>query len=228
MTYLQKHPRLLKFVWSSIFEVSRFLGYIKLPIETYLRWLPPKPQYDIARAGYWSTRIKKMGECVRISTGAYIGPCPEKVEIDSYSEVDFNVRIEVFRDPQSCVKIGKYVHIAPHAVIQGHNKVEIGDHVGIAAGSKIYSGSCVYKDPKSERFLKSMCVLSPKEEICIFSSPVKIGDYAFIGLNSVVLPGVKIGRGAVVGAGSVVQRDIPAFTIAVGIPARAVRKRPEF
>lgn len=228
MTYLKKHPRLMKIAWSSIFETSRFFGYIKLPIETYLRWLPPKPQYDIARAGYWSSKIKKMGERVGISTGAYIGPCPEKVEIGSYSVIDFNVRIEVFGNPQSYVKIGKYVHVAPHSVIQGHNKVEIGDHVGIAAGSKIYSGSCVYEDPKSGRFLKSMCVLSPKEEISIFSSPVKIDDYAFIGLNSVVLPGVKIGRGAVVGAGSVVQKDIPAFTIAVGIPARAVRKRPAF
>jgi len=54
--------------------------------------------------------------------------------------------------------------------------------------------------------------------------PVEIGDGAWLGQNVVVCPGVSIGRGAVVGANSVVVDDVPDFALAVGAPARVVRK----
>jgi acetyltransferase-like isoleucine patch superfamily enzyme len=54
---------------------------------------------------------------------------------------------------------------------------------------------------------------------------VHIGDYAWIGAGAVILPNVTIGEGAVVGAGAVVARDVPPWTIAVGIPARPVKDR---
>ena len=53
--------------------------------------------------------------------------------------------------------------------------------------------------------------------------PVSIGDGAWLGQNVVVCPGVRIGSGAVIGANAVVVDDIPAFTLAVGAPARVVR-----
>jgi lipopolysaccharide O-acetyltransferase len=53
-------------------------------------------------------------------------------------------------------------------------------------------------------------------------APVEIGDGAWLGQNVVVLPGVRIGRGAVVGAGSVVRTDVPDLAVAVGAPARVV------
>ena len=56
-----------------------------------------------------------------------------------------------------------------------------------------------------------------------FSEPIVIEDKVWIGSNVVVLPGVRIGYGAVVGAGSVVTRDVPAMTVAVGVPCRVVR-----
>lgn len=56
-----------------------------------------------------------------------------------------------------------------------------------------------------------------------FSKPIVIEDKVWIGSNVVVLPGVRIGYGAVVGAGSVVTHDIPAMTVAVGVPCRVVR-----
>jgi len=57
-----------------------------------------------------------------------------------------------------------------------------------------------------------------------FSEPIVIEDKVWIGSNVVVLPGVRIGYGTVVGAGSVVTHDIPAMTVAVGAPCRAVRR----
>ncbi|MDQ0576821.1 sugar O-acetyltransferase [Agromyces albus] len=57
-----------------------------------------------------------------------------------------------------------------------------------------------------------------------FSEPIVIEDKVWIGSNVVVLPGVTIGYGAVIGAGSVVTRDIPPMTVAVGTPCRVVRR----
>ncbi|KTD82744.1 acyltransferase [Legionella waltersii] len=57
------------------------------------------------------------------------------------------------------------------------------------------------------------------------SAPVVIGKYTWIGGNSTILPGVKIGEGAIIGAGSVVARDIPAYSVAVGIPAKVIKMR---
>jgi maltose O-acetyltransferase len=56
--------------------------------------------------------------------------------------------------------------------------------------------------------------------------PVTIGDHAWIGFRAIVLPGVSIGEGAVVGAGAVVSRDVPPFTIVAGNPARPIGRRP--
>jgi len=57
--------------------------------------------------------------------------------------------------------------------------------------------------------------------------PVRICAWADIGVNAVVLPGVTIGRGAIVGAGSVVTADVEPFSIVAGVPARLVRRRDE-
>ena len=55
--------------------------------------------------------------------------------------------------------------------------------------------------------------------------PVVIEDNADIGTSATILPGVTIGNGAIIGAGAVVNKDIPAMTIAAGVPARVIRKR---
>jgi acetyltransferase-like isoleucine patch superfamily enzyme len=55
--------------------------------------------------------------------------------------------------------------------------------------------------------------------------PMEIGRNSWIGMGSIVLPGVRIGEGCVVGAGSVVTRDLEDFTVAVGNPAKAIRTR---
>ena len=57
------------------------------------------------------------------------------------------------------------------------------------------------------------------------NAPVIIEDDVWLGTNAAVLPGVTVGRGAVVGAGAIVTRDVEPYGIALGVPARVVRKR---
>lgn len=58
------------------------------------------------------------------------------------------------------------------------------------------------------------------------TAPVRIGAHAFIGSQAVILPGVTVGRSAVVGAGSVVCHDVPAYAVVAGNPARLIRTLP--
>jgi maltose O-acetyltransferase len=58
-----------------------------------------------------------------------------------------------------------------------------------------------------------------------FLAKIVIEDDVWVGANSTILPGVKVGRGSVIGAGSVVNRDIPEYSFAAGVPAKVIRRR---
>lgn len=65
---------------------------------------------------------------------------------------------------------------------------------------------------------------NPENRNATYGRPILIEDKVWIGINSTILPGVRIGYGAIVGAGSVVTKDVPAMTVVAGNPARVVRK----
>jgi acetyltransferase-like isoleucine patch superfamily enzyme len=100
------------------------------------------------------------------------------------------------------------------AEIMLHDTVTIGAHVCVNDGVLILTASHDLRDPSWVQVAK----------------PVVIGDYAWIASRAVILPGVHIGRGAVVGAGAVVSRDVPPLALAVGNPAiiREDRRIGEF
>ena len=178
---------------------------------------------NAVRAGYWSPKFGKMGKGVQIDSGIIIRGSPKNIEIGDYSYIDTNVQLEVY----ASIKIGKYVHITPNVYIQSGDEVIIGDYACVANGTKIYASSNTYKTPdgREKDILLSLSSSAPPELQHVEYGKVIIKEYAFVGLNCVVFPGVRIGRGAIIGAGSVVTKDIPPYTIAVGIPARAVKKR---
>lgn len=177
---------------------------------------------NIFRAGYWKSKMKRIGYEVRIESRVYIRN-PKNIEIGNYSFIDRNVQLEVYES----LKIGQYVHICNGVHIQTGAEVIIGDFVAIASGVRIFASSNTYdlSDGRNNKILLSMSSAAPKEFQQIKYGNIKIEDYAFIGLNSVVLPGIKIGRGAIIGAGSVVTKDIPPYAIAVGVPAKIIKSR---
>lgn len=107
------------------------------------------------------------------------------------------------------VSIGNSTIIGDNCFLDGRAKLLIGDHVDIASQVLIYNSE---HDINSEGF-------DPIEE------PVEIGDYVFIGPRAIILPGVKIGRGAVVAAGAVVTGDVGDFEIVGGVPAKVIGER---
>lgn len=57
-----------------------------------------------------------------------------------------------------------------------------------------------------------------------YAEPITVGDDCWIGANVTVLPGVTIGKGCTIGAGAVVTKDVPDYSVAVGVPARVIKK----
>lgn len=92
--------------------------------------------------------------------------------------------------------------------IQGINGIEIGDNTIFAPGVKIISANH-YKDDL-RKFVKN--------------NPIIIGENCWIGANAVILSGVELGDNVIIGAGSVVTKDIPSNSVAIGVPSRVIGK----
>ncbi|MEI8067865.1 MAG: acyltransferase [Candidatus Shapirobacteria bacterium] len=123
----------------------------------------------------------------------------------------FNSTIHIganFFNPEN-ITIGKDTIIGDHCFLDGRDKLTIGNHVGIASQVLIYNDE---HDINSEDYGNSF-------------GPVEIGDYVFIGPRAIILPNIKIGKGAVVAAGAVVTKDIPEFEIWGGVPAKKISDR---
>lgn len=106
---------------------------------------------------------------------------------------------------------GDYVFINYNCTILDNIEVRIGNHVMFGPSVSIYTAAHALQ---AEDRIKGLEV----------AKPVTIEDNVWLGGGVIVLPGVQIGKNAVVGAGAVVSRDIPANMIAVGNPARVLRE----
>ncbi len=113
----------------------------------------------------------------------------------------------------SGVEINDFVHIS------AYKKVEIGDNVLMA--SKIYISDLNHGNFSDNEIYD---ITVPYGEQPISSKPIVIEDNVWIGESACILGGVTIGKGAIIGAMSVVTKDIPPYTIAVGIPAKVVKQ----
>lgn len=119
--------------------------------------------------------------------------------------------------------------IYPHVIIHGPEQVAIGARCAIAEFVHIWGGGGITIG--NDVMVASHAVItSLTHDTCakvyresLIARPVLIEDNVWIGAGSVILPGVRIGTGSVIGAGSVVTQDVPARTIVAGVPARALR-----
>jgi lipopolysaccharide O-acetyltransferase len=111
------------------------------------------------------------------------------------------------------IDIGSGTSFSGYSVVSAASSITIGEAVLFARGIYISDHSHAFGDPETPIGDQGIDRVAP----------VVIEDGAWLGENVVVCPGVRIGRGAVVGANSVVVRDIPARSVAVGAPATVVR-----
>lgn len=112
------------------------------------------------------------------------------------------------------IKIGNNCTVNNYAILYGHGGLEIGDNVRIASQVVIIPMNHIYEDPDTPIWKQG-----------IKAKGIKIEDDVWIGAGAKILDGVTIGKGSVIGAGAVVTDDIPTYSVAVGVPARVIKKR---
>jgi acetyltransferase-like isoleucine patch superfamily enzyme len=135
------------------------------------------------------------------------------------------------------VSLGANVYVGHHTILKGYykNEMRIGDRTWIGQQCFLHSaggitiGKSVGIGP-GVKILTSAHAEGGRESPILFSpietAPVVVEDDADLGINSVILPGVTVGRGAIVGAGAVVTHDVPAYAVVAGVPAKVLRLRP--
>jgi acetyltransferase-like isoleucine patch superfamily enzyme len=127
------------------------------------------------------------------------------VKIGRQSSIHIGCR---FYQPRN-ITVGDGTIIGDHATLDGRAPLKIGDHVDIASQVMIFNS-------QHDIHSKDM---RPVEK------PVEIGNHVFIGPRAIILPGVKIGHGAVVAAGAVVTKDVSEKTVVGGVPAKEIGPR---
>ncbi len=167
---------------------------------------------------YWRIRLEALGRRSVIGKPLMIVG-GSSIKVGSRSTIREFARLEVFhrtdKPRRPSLQIGNGVNIEQGVHIVCHGEIIIEDEVSIAPYCGIFDVS--HPNDPPDRGDKIGNRLSDKHE------PVRIGAGSLIGMHVVILPNVQIGKGCVVGAGSVVKHNIPDYCVAVGAPARVVK-----
>lgn len=197
------------------FLFGRFLSIFK----------PMKSIWDKVRCatytGYAAAKFKHFGrtsviepcllgltgeECIAIGEGCYIDKYVQLSAWTEYKGEFFNPRIEI---GNNC-GIGAFSHIT------AMNCIMIGENVRMGKGVLITDNSHGASD-------RSQLDINPHDRPLFSKGPVIIEDNVWIGEKASIMPGVRIGRGAIIGANSVVTHDVAPYCIVGGIPAKVVK-----
>ena len=160
-------------------------------------------------------------QLIRYVTNAFIAHVPSHalrrvwytrvvgIRIGDQTALMMGLHIQTRGRPQSGrpgIEIGNHTVVNANCHLDGRGGLLVGDNVSISQGVWILTDEHDVNDPDFPEIF----------------APVRIEDYVFIGSKAMVLPGVTIGRGAVVGAGAVVTKDVPALAIVGGVPASSI------
>ncbi len=143
---------------------------------------------------------------------------PRYIEVGDGVLIREGVRLEVLAlagRPAPVLRIGSGTNIEQNVHIVCHHRVLIGSNVSITANCAIVDTSHPFENLPPGR--KIGAVIADDDAF------VEVGDGAFLGIGAVILPNVRIGAGAVIGANSVVTHSVPDYCCAAGAPARVLR-----
>lgn len=156
------------------------------------------------------------GNFLRYATNTYVSHLPWRgarlwwyrrfLTIGRGAVLLMGVRLKVLRN----VRIGQFSNINQGVMLDGRGGLlRIGDFVNVSDEAQLWT---LQHDPESAVFATT-------------GAPVVLEDYCWVGTRAIVLPGVRVGEGAVVAAGAVVTADVPAWAIVGGVPARLIGQR---
>ncbi len=129
------------------------------------------------------------------------------LKLGAYSAIYHSCEL---RDPHRIV-IGDYSSIGDHCILDGRGGLTIGNSVNFSTGVWVWTEQHEKNDP----------------DFACVRAPVVVEDFVWISCRTVILPGVRIGQGAVVAAGAVVTKDVEPYAVVAGVPAKRIGTRSE-
>ena len=211
-------------------KFSKFLYY---EIVTSLFGLMPGGLGFFLRKKFYPRLFKKVGNGLIIGRNVVIRH-PQNIEFGDFVTIDDNCIVDgrggngiIFEDNvlinRNCMILAKAgsiifrkkTSLGGNSSVVSMSGVELGEAVLTAGGCAISAG--LYSFDEIDKPIMDQRVYS--------KGPIEIGDYTWLGTNVTIVDGVKIGKGVVIGALSLVNKDIDDYSIAVGIPAKVIKKR---
>ena len=191
-------------------------------IKTLLKLLARNPAFRVIFTPYFLLRFLYFYIKVKIKfllAGSTIELPVRGLENLCRVEIGSNVIIRKYSwfaiDENCKVKIGNGTRIGRYFIISGLNsKIEIGNNVLISERVFITESFHCYEDINIPILYQGECS----------KGPVKIEDDCWIGIGVCIMPGVTIGKHSIIGANSVVTKNIPPYCVAAGVPAKVVKK----
>ncbi|HEY9601021.1 MAG TPA: acyltransferase [Allocoleopsis sp.] len=224
----------LQDVQGSQLTLSRWLRLKELLVTKLVGWVPRIALGVVLRRLFYRAIFARIGSSVCIENGVeFYGT--SNIELADSVRIARNVRIDA-QGQNNKVYIGSQAVLERGVVIVelDNSNIEIGDRTFINADvwingfGHIKIGQDCLIGPRSAIISHNRHFADPTRKINLQESTgkgVSIGDDCWLGYGVTVLDGVTIGQGSVIGAGAVVTKDIPPYSVAVGVPARVVGQR---
>jgi acetyltransferase-like isoleucine patch superfamily enzyme len=194
-------------------EIPRYPWLVILKLERFY--------FDLAWTISWALLNRReeiyVSKCVFLDKTAKLQLKPSRILYGGKIHISANSKIMegVLLSPYGgSIYIDENVFIGPYCVLYGHGGLAIGRDTMIAAHTVIIPSNHGFSDP--DRKISS-------QPLTKFG--ITIGEDVWIGCGVRILDGVSIGRGCVIGAGAVVTKSLPNYSIAVGVPARVIGSR---
>ena len=161
----------------------------------------------------------QVGDDVSIESNSLLHCLAERgVNIGSHTSLGRNVWLHCGGTPENCeagwFEIGDYSYIGPNGVMGAGGGIKVGSHVQMGPNVTITAENHRFDDPALRI-----------DQQGVYHQGVVIEDDVWIGGRTTILDGVTIGHGSIIGAGAVVTKSIPPYSIAIGVPAKIVRSR---
>ncbi|MDJ0736602.1 MAG: acyltransferase [Nostocaceae cyanobacterium] len=215
-----------------------FSKWQRLPeflITSILGWLPTILLGPQLRAWFYHLIISRISgkvyiqhnvelfgvNCIELGNNVYIfkgaridarGDKNNRLCLSDGVAIERNVEIGCLENTR--IYIGEKTFIGPNVCIGGPGDITIGKKCMIAAHTGIIANNHIFSD-----------LLVPIKDQGVTRKGITIEDDCWLGHGVTVLDGITIGKGSVIGAGAVVTKDIPPYSVAVGIPARVIKSR---
>ncbi|TAF07275.1 MAG: acyltransferase [Nostocales cyanobacterium] len=190
-------PQLRRFIYPRLFAAMGNKVYIQHGVE------------------FIATSSMEIGQGVHIFKNVRLdgkGHPKNKIYLGNGVAIERNVDIGCLED--TLIHIDEDTFIGPNVCIAGPGDIRIGKNCMIASHAGIYANNHNFTDP-----------LLPIKQQGVTCQGIIIEDDCWLGHGVTVLDGVTIGKGSVIGAGAVVTKDIPPYSVAVGIPAKVIKNR---